>query len=176
MTKPKPGEAHAGARVLLGAVTGVHGIKGDVKVKTFTQSVENLGAYGALFTQDGRRLELASLRPIKNADAIAHFTGLNDRNAADSLKGQGLYVPRAALPAPKPGEFYLADLIGLAAQEENGAVLGAVKAVHNFGAGDILEIALSDGGSEFVPFNDDAVPHVDTAKGFVTIASLEDEP
>ena len=103
-------------RVLLGAVIAAHGIKGEVKVKTFTEAPENLDAYGALTTDDGRRLEVASLRPTKGDEAVARFKGIADRNAAESLKGQALYVPRDALPEPEPGEFYLADLIGLKAE------------------------------------------------------------
>jgi 16S rRNA processing protein RimM len=162
-------------RVLLGAVIAAHGIKGEVKVKTFTEAPENLDAYGALTTDDGRRLEVASLRPTKGDEALAQFAGISDRNAAESLKGQGLYVPRAALPEPEPGEFYLTDLIDLNAEAEDGAVLGRVKAVHNFGAGDVIEIARADGGSEYVPFTDEAVPAVDVAGGRVVIVLPREE-
>ena len=156
-------------RVLLGAVIAAHGIKGEVKVKTFTEAPENLDAYGALTTDDGRRLEVASLRPTKGDEAVARFKGIADRNAAESLKGQALYVPRDALPEPEPGEFYLADLIGLKAEDEGGAALGTVKAVHNFGAGDVIEIVRANGASEYVPFTDNAVPTVDVAGGRVVI-------
>ena len=100
---------------------------------------------------------------------ISRFKGIADRNAAESLKGQALYVPRDALPEPEPGEFYLADLIGLKAEDEGGAALGTVKAVHNFGAGDVIEIVRANGASEYVPFTDNAVPTVDVAGGRVVI-------
>jgi 16S rRNA processing protein RimM len=156
-------------RVLLGAVTAAHGIRGEVKVKTFTETPDNLAAYGALTTEDGRRLDVTSLRPTKGDEAVAQFKGIADRNAAESLKGQGLYVAREALPEPEPGEFYLTDLIGLAAEDESGTVLGRVAAVHNFGAGDVLEVKRDNGASEYVPFTDDAVPAVDIAGGRVVI-------
>ena len=150
-------------RVLLAAVIGAHGIRGEVKLKTFTAAPGNLDAYGALTTEDGRELALASLRPTTGDEAIAQFAGIANRNAAESLKGQGLYVPRAALPAPEEGDFYYADLIGLAAEDAEGAVLGTIAAIHNFGAGDVLEVKFASGGSEFVPFTDDCVPVVDIA-------------
>ena len=156
-------------RVLLGVVTSAHGIKGEVKVKTFTESPEGLGDYGPLTTDAGRVLEVAALRPNKADEAVVRFSGISDRNAAERLKGQSLYVPRSALPPPEEGEFYLTDLIGLRAEDPAGAALGTVKAVHNFGAGDVLEIEHSDGKTEFVAFTDTNVPAVDIAGGRVVI-------
>lgn len=156
-------------RVLLGAVVAAHGIKGEVKVKTFTEAPENLDAYGALTTEDGRRFDIVSLRTTKGDEVIAQFAGIADRNAAESLKGQGLYVPRSALPAPEDGDFYYADLIGLSAESPAGQPLGTVAAIHNFGAGDVLEVKFANGGSEFVPFTDNSVPVVDIAGGRVVV-------
>jgi len=150
-------------------ITGAHGIKGEVKVKTFTQSPEGLGAYGPLLTEDGRRFQIAALRPGKGEEAIVRFAGVSDRNAAETLKGEHLYVPRAALPPPEPGEFYHADLIGLRAEDASGNALGTVRAVHNFGAGDVIEIEFPDRKTEFIPFTDDSVPVVDTANGRIVI-------
>ena len=162
-------------RVLLGAVIGAHGIKGEVKVKTFTEAPENLDTYGALTTDDGRALTITSLRPTVKDEAVAHFAGIDDRNGAESLKGQGLYVPRAALPAPEAGDYYHADLVGLAAENPDGAALGTIAAIHNFGAGDVLEVKFTGGGSEFVPFSDDAVPVVDIAGRRVVVVLPKEE-
>jgi 16S rRNA processing protein RimM len=154
-------------RVLLGAVAAAHGVSGEVKVKTFTASPENLGAYGPVSTQDGRALIILRLRASKSDEAIVRFDGVNGRNEAERLKGERLYVPRAALPEPEKGEFYQTDLIGLRVEDAKGAPLGVVAGIHNFGAGDVMEIALADGKSEFVPFTDAYVPLVDIAAGRV---------
>ena len=108
---------------------------------------------------------MAALRPGKAGEAVVRFAGISDRNKAEALKGQSLYVPRSALPAPNEREFYLADLIGLRAEDARGKLLGVVKAVHNFGAGDVLEIELTDSKTEFVAFTDTNVPEVDIAGG-----------
>jgi 16S rRNA processing protein RimM len=156
-------------RVLLGVVIAAHGIKGEVKVKTFTENPEGLSAYGPLTTEAGRTLEIAALRPAKAGEAVVRFAGIADRNAAERLKGQSLYVARSALPRTDEREFYLADLMGLRAEDAAGGALGTVKAVHNFGAGDVLEIEFSDGKTDFVAFTDANVPTVDIAGGRVVI-------
>ena len=156
-------------RILVGVVTSAHGIGGEVKVKAFTASPEGLGAYGPLQTEDGRRLEIAGLRLAKPGEAIVKFAGIADRNGAESLKGERLYVPRAALPEPESGEFYHADLIGLRAEDGSGKPLGTVRGVYNFGAGDVIEIEFAGGGTEFLAFTDANVPLVDVAAGRIVI-------
>jgi 16S rRNA processing protein RimM len=156
-------------RVLLGVVTGAHGIRGEVKVKAFTEEPQAIGAYGPVTTQNGRTLEIEQLRPVKHDEAVVRFVGFADRNAAEALKGAELYVARVALPPPEPGVFYHADLIGLRAEDRSGAVLGTVLAVHNFGAGDVLEIQHAGGGTEFLPFADPYVPLVDIAGGRIVV-------
>jgi 16S rRNA processing protein RimM len=156
-------------RILLGVVTAAHGIKGEVKVKTFTQSPEGLSAYGPVIVEDGRRFEIAALRPSKADEAVVRFAGMADRNAAEGLKGQRLYVPREALPPVEAGEFYHADLIGLRAEDAAGNLLGTVCGVHNFGAGDVIEIEFSSGSTEFIAFSDANVPIVDIAAGRIVI-------
>jgi 16S rRNA processing protein RimM len=162
------------ARVLLGVVAAAHGIRGEVKVKTFTESPDRLGAYGPVTTEEGRMFEIAQLRVTKADEAVVRFAGIADRNAAEKIKGAHLYVPRALLPAPEPGEFYHADLVGLGVEDASGNKLGTVHAVHNFGAGDVLEIAFAGGGSEFLPFNDAAVPVVDIPGGRIVIVMPRD--
>ena len=156
-------------RILLGVVAAAHGIKGEVKVKTFTQSPEGLRAYGPVSTEDGRQLEIAALRPFKPDEVIVRFAGIADRSTAESLKGRSLYVLRAALPATEAGEFYYGDLIGLRAEDPSGNPLGTVRGVHNFGAGDVVEIEFADGTTEFIAFNDANVPAVDIAAGRIVI-------
>jgi 16S rRNA processing protein RimM len=119
-------------------------------------------------------LEIAALRITKPYEAVVRFAGIDNRNVAENIKGTQLYVPREALPAPEPGAFYHADLVGLGVEDGSGNRLGTVHAVHNFGAGDVLEIAFAEGGSEFFPFTDAVVPVVDIAAGRIVIAVPHD--
>ena len=112
---------------------------------------------------------ITALRSSKPDEAIVCFAGIADRSAAESLKGQRLYVPRAVLPATEAGEFYHADLIGLKAEDRSGNLLGTVRGVHNFGAGEIIEIQFSGGATEFIAFSDANVPVVDLAAGRIVI-------
>lgn len=155
--------------VLLGVVIGAQGVRGEVKVKTFTGEPEAIGDYGPL--QDAsaaRKFQLKVLRLSKGDVVIARIKGVEDRNAAEALKGTELHVLRSALPQAGEGEFYFADLVGLTAMM-SGRVLGSVTAVHNYGAGDMLEVKTDSGRSAMVPFTDDAVPDVDLAAGTVTV-------
>ena len=141
----------------VGAVIGAHGTKGEVRVKTFTLKPEDLGAYGPLSTDDGRNLSIAALRAGKPGEVVVRFQEIADRNAAEALKGRQLSVPRAALPAPEADEFYHADLVGLAVEDKDQAPIGRVRGLHNFGAGDVMEIETLAGATEFIPFNSDVV-------------------
>ena len=151
-------------RVLLGRIAGAHGIRGDVLIKTFTAAPESIGAYGPLADKSGARtFEIQSVR-VTAKGVVARLKGVADRNAAEALKGIELYVERERLPAADEGEFYHADLIGLAAVDGEGRPVGEIVAVHNFGAGDLIEVRLAGSGkTELVPFTDDAVPEVDIA-------------
>jgi 16S rRNA processing protein RimM len=160
--------------ILLGAIVGPHGLRGEVRVKTFTHSPQTLDAYGPLHTPDGRSFTVTHLRANKPDEAIARFAEITDRNAAESLKGTELFVSRDALPAAEDGEFYHADLIGLRAEDEEGRVLGTVAALHNFGAGDVIEIARDDGDSVMLPFTREVVPVIEIPAGRVIIAAPED--
>jgi 16S rRNA processing protein RimM len=160
--------------VVLGAVIGAHGLKGEVKVKTFTHSPEKLGAYGPLHTEDGRRFTITHARANKPDEAIVRFAEIADRNAAESLKGTELFVSRSALPAVKDEEFYHADLIGLRAEDGEGRMLGTVSAIHNFGAGDVIEIKRDDGDTVMLPFTREIVPVIEIEAGRVIIAAPEE--
>ena len=156
--------------VLLAAIVGVHGVRGLVKVRSFTAVPEQVTGYGPLFDEAGRRYVLDVRGRAKN-DLLVHIEGCDDRDAAEAQKGTQLYVARAALPDPDDDEeFYQADLIGLAAEAADGRALGRIVAVLNHGAGDILEIQPEAGPTELVPFTHDAVPEVDIKGGRVVVA------
>jgi 16S rRNA processing protein RimM len=154
----------------MAAVIGAHGLKGEVKVKTFTKTPTALARYKRLHAKDGRVFTIAQLRPGKADEAVATLAEVVDRNTAESLKGLELFVARDALPAPDENEFYHADLIGLTAMDEADRVIGTVKAIHNYGAGDVIEIARGDGDTVMLPFAKDFVPQIDLKAGRVVIA------
>jgi len=156
--------------ILLAVVIGAHGLKGEVRVKTFTVSPEKLGAYGVLRAADGRSFTLAELRPVKDGEAVVTFKEVADRGAAEKLKGLELTVARAALPPAGSEEFYHADLVGLAAEDEQGRRIGKVTAVHNFGASDVLAIARDDGGEVLIAFTRENVPRVEMKTGRIIVA------
>lgn len=157
-------------RILVGAIVGAHGIRGDVRVKSFTADPEAVAAYGAVETEDGGRMLSLRVRGEAKGLVICSAKGITDRNAAEALKGTRLYLPRTALPpaAVEEEEYYHADLVGLTAELADGSgVLGAVAAIYDFGAGDILEIMpVSNGVSAkpvMVPFTRAVCPVVDVA-------------
>ncbi len=160
-------------RVCLGVITGAHGVRGLVRVKSFTEVPEDVAAYGPLSDEDGTRvLTLAVTGRSKDA-LLARVEGVVDRDQALALKGTRLYVPRDVLPALEEDEtYYHADLLGLAAEDPEGRPLGRVKAVHNFGAGDLLE--LDGGGARLVPFTRQAVPVVDLDGGRLVVEPPEE--
>ncbi len=155
-------------RVLLAVIGGAHGIKGEVRVRSFTADPEDIGAYGPLTDAKGRRYTVASARAQKNV-VVVRFKEVADRNAAELLNGTELFVDRAALPEEGEDEFYQADLVGLVARLVDGTVIGEVVAFHDFGAGDILEIAPEQGSSVMIPFTEAAVPEVDLDLGFILV-------
>jgi 16S rRNA processing protein RimM len=165
--------------ILIATIGAAHGVKGEVRVKSFAAEPMALGGYGPLHTEDGRLFEIERIRPAKGDMLTAKFRGVDDRSAAEALNGVSLYVDHNDLPAPEEDEFYHADLIGLAALDAAGERLGTVVAVHDFGAGDILDIAPPSGPSLLVPFTRAAVPDVDIAAGTITVtppAEVEGEP
>lgn len=151
-------------RILLAVVGAPHGTRGEVRIKTFTEDPAGLAAYGAVETADGRTFTVLSVRPAKEV-VIARLSGVDDRDKAEALKNTELFVPRDRLPATDDEEtFYQADLVGLAVLDASGKQLGTVKAVLNYGAGDLLEVAPPGGGATvLVPFTKAFVPEVDIA-------------
>jgi 16S rRNA processing protein RimM len=164
-----------GRDVLLAAVIGAQGLKGEVKAKLFTTAPDVLPRYGALHTRDGRKLVITAFRPAKEGEAVIGFEGVRDRNAAEALKGAELFVDRTVLPETEEGEFYHADLIGLEVRDHEGRVLGKVSALHNFGASDVLEFARADGDSVHLAFTKETVPVLNVADGFIVVAVPEDD-
>ena len=159
-------------RVLVGVFGAPQGVKGEVRIKSYTGEPRDIGAYGPLTTADGvRSFAILSLRPLKDDMLVARIAGVDDRDAAARLTNTELFIPRDRLPPPAPDEFYHVDLIGLAAEDEDGAALGRVRAIVNHGAGDILEIAPGGPGDALlVPFTLDFVPVVDFEAGRLVVA------
>jgi 16S rRNA processing protein RimM len=139
-------------RVALAAVAGAHGIKGEVRLKLFAESVASLKAHKSVYI-GGERREIRDLRDA-NKTAIARLDGVTDRNAAEALRGQLVEVDRDALPPLAEGEYYHADLVGLPCVGPDGEALGTVGGIENFGAGDLIEVLLPDGKRSLIPFRD----------------------
>ena len=164
------GAGERDALVCLGQIGAPHGVRGEVRLRSFTAEPEAIAAYGPLQTEDGRAIEIKSLRAAKD-HFVAALSGVHDRDAAAQLANAKLYVPRERLPQlADPQEFYHSDLIGLAVVDRAGQRLGSVVAIHNFGAGDLLEVRLDTSNkTELLTFNDENVPSVDIAGGKVVI-------
>jgi 16S rRNA processing protein RimM len=163
------------AKVLLAAIIGAQGLKGAVRVKLFTEAPDGLTRYGALSDKAGETYEVTAFRTVKPGEAVISFAGITERSAAEKLKGTELFVDREALPEAGAEEFYHADLIGLDAQDSEGRILGKVSALHNFGAGDVMEIARPDGDSVLLAFTRETVPVIDIPGGRVVVAVPEDD-
>jgi 16S rRNA processing protein RimM len=168
--------------VLLGVIGAAHGIKGELRVKTFTGDPLALAGYGPLHAKDGRSFEITAIRPA-NTVVVVRLKGVNDRNQAEALNGIELYADRSTLQAEEEGEFLYEDLVDLSVRDQAGLAIGKVTAVQNYGGGDILELKLTDGKEVLIPFTHVAVPDVDVASGFVTVDPVaaglvddEDEP
>ena len=144
--------------VTLAVIAGAHGITGEVRLKLFAQGLDSLSVHKA-FTAGDRTLTLKSLRPDK-IGAVARFAEIGDRTAAEGLRGTLLTVARDSLPPLADGEYYHADIIGLAVIATSGEAVGTVTAIENYNAGDILEITRADGKTVMVPFRPPAVPDV----------------
>jgi 16S rRNA processing protein RimM len=176
------GEA-AAKRVCVGVIAGAHGVRGAVRVKSFTAEPKDIARYGPLEDESGERQYKLRLTGSAKGVLIGNLEGIDDRDRAEALRGLRLYVPYSALPPPGDDEYYHADLIGLEAALVDGSALGQVRAVHDFGAGDTLEISRPEGQPVMVPFTRAVVPVVDIAGGRLVIdpppgllAPVEAEP
>jgi len=168
----------------LARLGAAQGLRGEVRAKSFCADPLALGRYGPLQAEDGRRFEVLAARPLgppEKGMVAVRFAGVSDRAAAEALNGLKLFVPRDALPPPEDEEdFYHADLLGLSVRDDQGREIGRVAALHDFGAGDVLEVAPRAGGAVMIPFTRAAVPEVDVAGGFLRVdaiaAGLEEPP
>jgi len=159
---------------LLGALSTPRGLRGEIKVKSFTAKPGDIATYGPLWDKKATRKYRLKVVGQTKGHVIVRIDGVNDRITAEALKGLELYAPRGALPEPEDEEFYHTDLIGLNAVLDNGAVLGKVTGLRDFGAGEFLEITGGPQGEVMVPFSLDAVPEVDIKGGRIVIR-LPDE-
>lgn len=159
----------SGDLICVGVVTGVRGLKGDIRVKSFTANPKDVAAYGPVYDETGtQRFDIRITGQSKGA-LITRFSGIADRTAAEGLKGLKLFVPRDKLPKPEEDEFYFTDLIGLRAEQSDGEVLGTVRTVEDYGGGVFLEIAGGKHGLVLVPFTKAVVPEVNLTEGRVVI-------
>ncbi|MEE8559176.1 MAG: ribosome maturation factor RimM [Alphaproteobacteria bacterium] len=157
------------ARVCLGVITKAHGVGGEVRIKSFTEDPAAVAAYGPVTDETGDHAMILQVVRVSKGVVTARIEGVDDRAAAEALKGRRLYVPREALPETEEEEFYHCDLTGLRAELVTGGMLGTVRAIHNFGAGDVLEVEGRDGAGLVVPFTRAVVPVIDTAAGVLKI-------
>ena len=170
---PRPGGGRE-TRVCVAQIGAAHGLRGGVHLRSFTADPEAFAQYGPLETEDGsRRFEIDSVKPSKDGFTV-RFVGVTRREQAEALRNVNLYVGRDRLPAPADGEFYFADLIGLAAVTPAGETLGEVIALHNFGAGDIIEVRLVSGDTTMLAFDKATVPEVDIAGGRIVVVMPEE--
>jgi len=154
--------------VLIGRISGAHGIRGEVKLQSFAADPEAIARYGPLRTDRGATIEIERMRSQKQG-FIATLKGLRDRNGAEALGGSDLFIDRARLPAEADNEIYIHDLVGLTAYTRDGIEFGKVTAIVNYGAGDLLDIARPDMASVLVPLSDAFVPEIDVAAGRLII-------
>lgn len=156
--------------VLVAEIGAPHGVRGEIRARVYTEDPLALPAFGPLRDEAGRAYEVRSVRPAKNV-VVMRLSGIETREAAEALKGTPLYIERNRLPddALEDDEFFQTDLIGLDVRDAGGKTHGTVKAVHNFGGGDILELAEAGKRSVMIPFSEAAVPEIDLEAGFVLI-------
>jgi len=156
-------------QICLGVIIGARGVTGEVRIKTFTKTPEDIAAYSTLTDQSGKRMfEISDLRVIKGQASVI-IEGVADRDAAEALKGIELYVSRAELPETEEDEYYHSDLIGLAVFGLDDAEIGLVKALYDFGAGDVIEIERPDAADVLLPFNAEMVTNVNIEAGKIVV-------
>ena len=164
----------SGKMVVVAQIGAAHGVRGEVRIKSFTETPANFAAYGPLFAKDGRSFVVQSARSQKSM-MVTRLKGVTTREDAEALNGLELSVPRETLgELPDEDEFFLTDLIGLSALGTDGQALGKVADVHDFGAGDILEIRMSGGRSEMIAFTKETVPAIDLDAGALTLVLPEE--
>jgi 16S rRNA processing protein RimM len=156
-------------KVLVGVFGAPHGVRGEIRLKSFMQDPLSIADYGALSDAAGRAYDIIAARPVKDDLLVVRVKAVGDRDAAQKLTNEKLYLAREKLPPPEDDEFYCSDLIGLRAETPEGALIGTIVAVPNYGAGDILEIAPPAGETLLLPFTRAVVPEIDLAGGRVIV-------
>lgn len=160
--------------VCVAVVASAHGLRGALKLRSFTERPADVAAYGPVFDRRGNRLfELEVIAPAPGG-VLARADQIEDRNAAEALRGTELFVPRAALPALPPDEFYYSDLEGMEALHPDGSHLGVVQSVDNFGAGDVIEVLADDGRRISLPFTRQTVPSIDLERRRLVVEAPEE--
>lgn len=156
-------------RIIIGRIVAPHGLRGEVKIKSFTEAPIDVASYGAVMANDGRKFALSNAR-MQGDVVVVTIDGIADRTSAESLRGLELSISRADLPEPDEDEFYHADLIDLPVVDPNGEEIGRVVAFHDFGGGEVLELRRGS-AAVFVPFTQAMVPTIDLKAGRVVLSS-----
>jgi len=156
-------------KICLGAISGAHGVRGEVRVESFTARPKDVAAYGPLTDETGRRTFVLTIIGERRGQLIARIGGIDDRGAAEALGGLRLYITRSALPDTAEDEYYHEDLIGLRCTSMDGRDYRIVRAIYDFGAGDLIEVERPGGERAILPFTRAVVPHVDLATGHLAV-------
>ena len=157
-------------RILVGVIGAPHGVRGEMRIKPFTEDPLALKAYGPLETEDGKKSFAVLAARLQGDMLVVKLEGVADRDAAAALTHTKLYVPRERLPATGKGEYYATDLIGLRVEDSAGQVIGTVSGLSNFGAGDLLDVKREGREPVFVPFTESFVPVIDLQAGRIVVA------
>lgn len=161
-------------RICLGAIVGVHGIRGEVKVKSFTEVAEDIDSYGPVEDKSGTKKFTIKVTGYSKGILRVKIKGVDDRNTSESLIGTEFYVSRDVLPDLEEEEFYHTDLIDLEVRlHTTGESIGKVSGIYNFGAGDVLEIKLKGGKLEMIPFTKEYVPEIKIKDGYIIVESAQ---
>jgi 16S rRNA processing protein RimM len=161
-------------RVCLGLIVRPHGVRGLVRIKPYTADPKGVGAYGAVEDESAERQIKLSVVNVAKGMVTAKIEGVTDRDQAEAMRGTELWVPRSVLPEPAEEEFYHHDLVGLRAEGKDGVEFATVKAVENFGAGNIVELQWEAGPTAFVPFTKEFVPVIDIPGGRIVVDPVPD--
>ena len=156
-------------RICVGTVTGPHGLKGDVKLKSYTENPKDVAAFGPVTDKSGKQSFEIRIISAKQKGLVVELSGVRGREAAEAIGGTDLYMSRDLLPELEEDEFYYSDLIGLPVEHQNGEAIGVVSLVDNYGAGEVMEVDLKDGGTEMFQMSREVVPEIDLKNGRVVV-------
>ncbi|MDH5187428.1 MAG: ribosome maturation factor RimM [Rhodospirillaceae bacterium] len=174
MTKPDPKTAED--LILVATVGAARGLKGEVRVKSFTADPLDLGTFTELFDESGKKSYRLKITGKQKESLLARIEGVDDRTAAEKVRGLKLFVRREQMAKPQDGEFFVSDLVGLEARLQDGTLWGRVVLADDFGAGPVIEVELINGKNEMVPFTMEVVPEIDLEKGLIVVVPPEQLP